>query len=130
MISEPKALLRWDLSLSAWSMVFPWGVYTNGAVELGVVLNSRAFWVWSTVLLLMMLVLWFGNAVATVIGVANGKLVNLDRGWGGTYYAHSAEEEKESKQGSGEDEQRNGHQQQSGAQADDRGQHELRQRDR
>lgn len=135
MISEPKALLRWDLSLSAWSMVFPWGVYTNGAVELGVVLNSRAFWVWSTVLLLLMLVLWFGNALATIIGVANGKLVNLDRGWKGTYYSHSAEEEKESSGGDKKQPSNAGQanvlQQQNGSQGDGgREANGLRQRDR
>lgn len=95
MITEPKALLRWDKTLSSWSMVFPWGVYTNGAVELGVILNSRAFWVWSTVLLLLLLVLWLANVFASIVGVANGKLLELDRGWGGTYYSHNVEEEKE-----------------------------------
>jgi len=49
LLTNPRELLRWDKSLSAWSMVFPWGVYTNAAVQLGVVLNSRAFWVWQTV---------------------------------------------------------------------------------
>lgn len=93
-ITAPKDLWKWDQSLSAWSMVFPWGVYTNAAVELGVVLDSRAFWVWSTVLTLMLVILWLANAFASVYGSANGKLLELPRGWGATYYSSGAEDEK------------------------------------
>lgn len=94
-VTTDSAVLRWDKSLSAWSIVFPWGVYTNGAVQLGVVLNSRAFWVWQTVLLLLLICIWLANVAATFIGVLNGHVLNLDRGWNGKYYSSSAEEEKE-----------------------------------
>ena len=140
MISSPKALLRLDQSLSAWSIVFPWGVYTNAAVELGVVLHSRAFWVVQTILVLLMLIFWFANVFASIIGVLNGKLLNLDHGWRGTYYTNSAEDEKQaagqSEQQSSNGGQANG-QQQSGSQGSDWSQQNgdaqnggLRQRDR
>ncbi|KAK3679664.1 Plasma membrane sulfite pump involved in sulfite metabolism [Recurvomyces mirabilis] len=94
-IIAPKTLFKWDQSLASWSLVFPWGVYTNAAVQLGVVLNSRAFWVWSTVLALILVILWLGNAFASCFGVVTGKVLGLDKGWGGKYYTSSAEEEKE-----------------------------------
>jgi len=119
-------------------MVFPWGVYTNGAVELGVVLNSRAFWVWSTVLTLILVILWIANAFASIVGVSNGKLLELDRGWRAMYYMHSAEEEKEA---AGQDHQQsdgggqvNGHHRGSGGPASlarrNGNGSDLRQRDR
>jgi len=68
-VTDPKAMLKWDRTLSIWSLIFPWvrmkkamswlfaftnrfqGVFTNAAVQLGnVVLNSQAFWIWSTIL--------------------------------------------------------------------------------
>lgn len=96
LLNTQRAVLRWDKSLSTWSMVFPWGVYTNGAVQLGMTLNSRAFWVWQTVLLLFLICIWLANVAATFIGVVNGNVFGLDRGWGGKYYSNSAEKEKES----------------------------------
>jgi len=95
LLTNPRELLRWDKSLSAWSMVFPWGVYTNAAVQLGVVLNSRAFWVWQTVLLLLLICIWLANVAATLFGVGKGYMLNLDHGWRGTYHSNSAEGEKE-----------------------------------
>ena len=73
-------------------------MYTNGAIQLGVVLNSRAFWVWSTTLTLLLVILWLLNAAASLLGVANGQLLDLNRGWGAKYYTQSAEEEKQQQQ--------------------------------
>ena len=61
------------------------GVYTVGAIELGVVLESRAFRVWSTVLALLLVLLWLANAVSTLLGVVKGQVLGLDRGWRATY---------------------------------------------
>ena len=80
-------------------------MYTNGAIQLGLVLNSRAFWVWSTVLTLLLVIIWLMNAFASILGIANGKLLGLDRGWRATYYTHSAEEEKQ-EQGQDESQER------------------------
>ena len=92
--SDPKALLRTDRSLTSWALVFPWGVYTNAAVELGKLLNSRAYWVWSTVLALLLVIIWLGNAFATLIGLTTGRVLGLDKGWTGKYYTARAEDEK------------------------------------
>lgn len=90
-----KALARWDTSLSSWSLVFPWGVFTNASIELGLILNSRAFKVWSAILAVFLMILWLLNAGATLLGLINGKAVGLERGWRGRYYISCAEQEKE-----------------------------------
>ena len=90
-----KALQNWDASLSSWSLVFPWGVFTNAAIELGLILNSQAFKVLAAILTVFLVVLWLLNAGATVVGLVNGKMLGLDRGWTGKYYVSSAEQEKE-----------------------------------
>jgi hypothetical protein len=40
-------------------------------------------------------ILWLAVFFATVVGVLNGKLLSLDRGWRAAYYESSAESEKE-----------------------------------
>ncbi|OIW30040.1 putative malic acid transport protein [Coniochaeta ligniaria NRRL 30616] len=67
--------------LAAWSIVFPWGVYTNAALELGKLLDSVAFRVWSTALAITLVMTWLWNMSMTVRGVMNGSLLGLDRGW-------------------------------------------------
>ena len=101
-ITAPKKLLKWDQSLSAWSIIFPWGVYTNAAVQLGVVLNSIAFWYVSTILAVFLVIFWLANAGASVLGIANGKVLGLDKGWRGTYWSSSAEQEKEAAESGGQ----------------------------
>ncbi|KAL4900245.1 hypothetical protein BDW74DRAFT_162322 [Aspergillus multicolor] len=68
-------------SLSAWSLIFPWGVYNNAAVQLGKLMDSPAFNVWSTVLLLILLILWVLLNLLTIKGIVTGKLFGLERGW-------------------------------------------------
>ncbi|KAK5105752.1 hypothetical protein LTR62_002188 [Meristemomyces frigidus] len=74
--SSPKALLRLDQSLTAWSLVFPWGV-------------------WQTVLALLLVVIWLGNAFATLVGLGTGAIIGLDKGWASHYHTSNAEEEKQ-----------------------------------
>ena len=77
------------------SLIVQQGVYTNAAVQLGnVVLNSRAFWIWSTILTIILVILWLTISAATAVGLFTGKLVELDRGWRANYYESSAENEK------------------------------------
>lgn len=98
-------------NMSAWSLVFPWvisssaltrfvcvrllinfqGVYTNGAVQLGKIMDSPAFKVWSTALLLILLVLWFMNQIFTVKGIITGVALGLDHGWRWRYLPESAD---------------------------------------
>jgi len=53
------------------------GVYTNAAVQLGVLLDSSAFKVWSTVLLVALVIIWLANSILTAKGVLSGKLLGL-----------------------------------------------------
>ncbi|KAL2851684.1 voltage-dependent anion channel [Aspergillus pseudodeflectus] len=70
-----------SFSMSAWSLIFPWGVYTNGAVQLGKLMDSPAFDVWSTALLLMLVVLAIVVNLFTIKGIVTGKVFGLERGW-------------------------------------------------
>lgn len=64
-------------------------------MQLGnVVLNSQAFNIWSTILTVILVIFWLALFFATAIGVVNGKLLELDRGWRASYYKSSAEIEK------------------------------------
>ncbi|KAK3306343.1 voltage-dependent anion channel [Chaetomium strumarium] len=67
--------------LSTWAVVFPWGVYTNAAVQLGKLLDSAAFKVWSTALAVMLVAIWLLNMVLTIRGVVTGSLFGLEHGW-------------------------------------------------
>lgn len=75
------------LQLNALFCQEPWadylwqGVFTNAAVEFGKIMDSPAFAVFSTGLLLIMLVLWIGNQVLTVRGIITGRILGLERGW-------------------------------------------------
>ncbi|KAL0934816.1 malic acid transport [Colletotrichum truncatum] len=53
-------------TLAGWALVFPWGVYTNAAVQLGKILDSRAFKVWSTCLALVLVIIWIFNVTMTI----------------------------------------------------------------
>ncbi|KAL4806053.1 voltage-dependent anion channel [Aspergillus unguis] len=70
-----------NFSLTAWSLIFPWGVYTNAAVQLGTLMDSPAFYVWSTALLLMLLILWIINSIFTIKGIITGTIFSLEKGW-------------------------------------------------
>jgi tellurite resistance protein TehA-like permease len=50
-------------SISAWSLIFPWGAFTNAAVEFGRVMESPAFAVFSAGRLVLLLVMWLVNHV-------------------------------------------------------------------
>jgi sodium-dependent phosphate transporter len=56
-------------------------VYTNGAVQLGKLMDSPAFDVWSTALLLMLVVLAVVVNLFTIKGIVTGKVFGLERGW-------------------------------------------------
>ncbi|WQF87698.1 Putative transporter protein SLAC1/Mae1/ Ssu1/TehA [Colletotrichum destructivum] len=61
--SVPKKI---PYTLAGWALVFPWGVYTNAAVQLGKLLDSEAFKVWSTCLAIMLVAIWLVNVVFTI----------------------------------------------------------------
>ncbi|KAH7118491.1 voltage-dependent anion channel [Dactylonectria macrodidyma] len=68
-------------SLSTWTIVFPWGVYTNAAVELGKLLDAHVFRVWSTILAVTLVVFWLTLTALTLKGILQGHLLGLDHGW-------------------------------------------------
>ncbi|KAH1268459.1 hypothetical protein KXW07_003884, partial [Aspergillus fumigatus] len=68
-------------SLGAWSLVFPWGVYTNCAVQLGKIMDSPAFDVWSTALLLLLVIIAIVNTLFTIKGIITGEVLGLEHGW-------------------------------------------------
>ena len=80
-------------------------------MQLGVLLDSQAFNIWSTVLAVLLVIIWLANAGGTVLGIANGKLLGLDRGWRAQYYVSSAENEKDQQQQS----EQNGRSHQNGS---------------
>ncbi|GKT41510.1 sulfite efflux pump SSU1 [Colletotrichum spaethianum] len=69
---EPKKV---SYTLGGWALVFPWGVYANAAVELGKLLDSQAFKVWSTCLAAMLVVIWLVNVVFTLKMLATKFLI-------------------------------------------------------
>lgn len=54
-------------------------------------MDSPAFKVWSTALLLMLLVLWFMNQIFTIKGLITGKVLGLDHGWTWKYLPESTD---------------------------------------
>lgn len=69
------------------------GVFTNAALQLGKIMDSPAFAVVSTALLLILLVLWFAVQIFTVKGIIGGRILGLEHGWKrrGRNYRDSAE---------------------------------------
>ncbi|KAJ5633624.1 C4-dicarboxylate transporter/malic acid transport protein [Penicillium herquei] len=84
-LSICHTLIAWGqkpkFSLAAWSLVFPWGVFTNAAVEFGKIMDSSAFAVFATALLLIMLIMWIGNQILTLKGMISGRIFGLEHGW-------------------------------------------------
>jgi len=46
-------------------------------------------------LTILLVVLWLAVFFATVVGVLNGRMLGLDRGWRAVYHESSAESEKD-----------------------------------
>ncbi|KAJ9481799.1 hypothetical protein VN97_g11662 [Penicillium thymicola] len=78
-VSQPGGIRKSHFTMSAWSLVFPMGVYTNAAVQLGTVMDSSAFKVWSTALLLMLIIVWIVLHFFTAKGLYSGKVLDTKR---------------------------------------------------
>jgi hypothetical protein len=48
-------------------------------------MQSDAFYVWSTVLLLMLVVIAIVNTLFTIKGIYTGEVLGLEHGWRGSY---------------------------------------------
>ncbi|KAG9255600.1 voltage-dependent anion channel [Emericellopsis atlantica] len=68
-------------AIPSWSIVFPWGVYTNATVQLGKLLDSPVCRVWSTILVIVLVILWLTCSALTLRGVFRGTLLGLRKGW-------------------------------------------------
>ncbi|KAH8819368.1 voltage-dependent anion channel [Xylogone sp. PMI_703] len=89
-----RSIRALSFGLPTWSLVFPWGVYTNAAVQLGTLMDSPAFNVWSTALTIMLVIMAIVNTVFTIKGIATGKLLGLKSGWKKQEYTHNSDEER------------------------------------
>lgn len=100
-IAQPGGIRKSHFTLSAWALVFPMvsdrngplsiankannictivqGIYTNAAVQLGKIMDSPAFKVWSTVLLLLLVIIWIVNQILTAKGIYSGKILGARR---------------------------------------------------
>ncbi|KAL4865763.1 hypothetical protein BDV12DRAFT_187943 [Aspergillus spectabilis] len=78
---QPGGWRKISFSLTTWSLIFSWGVYTNAAVRLVKLMDSPAFDVWSTALLLMLVLLWIVVTLFTLKGTATGRIFRLEDGW-------------------------------------------------
>ncbi|KAJ1325461.1 Voltage-dependent anion channel [Microdochium nivale] len=72
---------RVKFQMTMWSLVFPWGVYTNGAIQLGELLDSTVFRVWSAILTILMTMIWLGCTAMTIKGCLDGSILGLEHGW-------------------------------------------------
>jgi len=70
-----------SFQMAAWSLVFPWGVYINGAIHIGKLLDSDAFRIWAAILTISLTILWLLCTAFTIKGVINGSLLGLEHGW-------------------------------------------------
>jgi tellurite resistance protein TehA-like permease len=99
--AQPGGWRKTRFSMAAWSLIFsvralfivhPWlrllcradrkqGVFTNAAVEFGKTMDSPAFAVVSTALLLILLLMWFAVQILTIKGLFTGRILGLEHGW-------------------------------------------------
>ncbi|CAI4214142.1 unnamed protein product [Parascedosporium putredinis] len=66
---------RFTFTLTNWSVVFPWGVYANAAVQLGKITDSVVFRVWSTIMATALAIIWIICALFTIRGVFKRNLL-------------------------------------------------------
>lgn len=100
--TQPGGWKQSRFTMSVWSVVFPWvrmlisllflgafltilrflqGTFTNAAVEFGRIMDSPAFDVFSTALLLLLVLIWVIIQILTLKGVVTGQVLGLDQGW-------------------------------------------------
>lgn len=68
-------------SLSWWSIVFPIAVNCMALEMFSTIMTSPAFSVLSTIVVFILLITWFGNAICTLYGILTGQLLDLNGGW-------------------------------------------------
>lgn len=57
------------------------GVFTNAALQFAKIMDSPAFAVVSTALVLILLVMWFAVQALTIKGIITGHILGLEHGW-------------------------------------------------
>jgi tellurite resistance protein TehA-like permease len=58
------------------------GVFSNSAVKFGNIIGSTAFTVFSTGLLIVLIVMWVVHQILTLKRIVTGHLLSLEHGWG------------------------------------------------
>ncbi|CAI7633644.1 unnamed protein product [Penicillium viridicatum] len=66
-------------------MAGSFGTFTNAAVEFGRLMDSPAFDVFSTALLLLLVLMWVIIQLLTLKGIVTRRVLGLDHGWGKPY---------------------------------------------
>ncbi|KAJ5185072.1 C4-dicarboxylate transporter/malic acid transport protein [Penicillium cf. griseofulvum] len=100
--TQPGGWKKSRFTMSVWSVVFPWvrmlislvflrglltilrslqGTFTNAAVEFGKLMDSPTFDVFSTALLLLLVIIWIIIQIFTLKGIVTGGVFGLDHGW-------------------------------------------------
>ncbi|KAJ5039649.1 hypothetical protein NUH16_009435 [Penicillium rubens] len=79
--TQPGGWKQSRFTMAVWSVVFPWGTFTNAAVEFGRIMDSPAFDVFSTALLLLLVLMWVVIQIFTLKGIVTGRVFGLDHGW-------------------------------------------------
>ncbi|KAJ5276344.1 hypothetical protein N7524_002497 [Penicillium chrysogenum] len=79
--TQPGGWKQSRFTMAVWSVVFPWGTFTNAAVEFGRIMDSPAFDVFSTALLLLLVLMWVVIQIFTLKGIVTGRVLGLDHGW-------------------------------------------------
>ena len=64
--------------------IYTQGVFANATIELGTLFNSSVFSIGSTILALLLVILWLANILATVMGLLSGRVLSLPSGWRST----------------------------------------------
>ncbi|BFZ61645.1 hypothetical protein YB2330_002718 [Saitoella coloradoensis] len=90
---------RLGYSIAWWSSVFPIAVNTTALIQLANVMDSPTFRTLSAALCILIVILWFGNAFFTILGLVKGDLLGLQKGWKGTYIVGDKKEDVESENG-------------------------------
>lgn len=64
-----------------WKLTREQGVFTNAAIQFAEIMDSPAFAVVSTALVLILLVMWFAVQGLTIKGIITGRILGLEHGW-------------------------------------------------
>ncbi|KAJ5294263.1 hypothetical protein N7508_009084 [Penicillium antarcticum] len=83
--AQPGGWRQTRFSMAAWSLIFPWGAFTNAAVVFGRFMQIPAFGVFSMGLLVLLVLMWIVSHGFMVWGLVTGRILGLECGWRVSY---------------------------------------------